>query len=239
MPAAYRYALYLAPTGPWGELGRRWLGRCPDRGLALPSPAPAGWVRAPRHYGLHATLKAPFRLAAQASPEALDETARRLARRHRPFELPLALTRLRGFLAWCVPPREQAALRSINTLAERALREADRLRAPLNEAELARRLAAQLSGAQKAMLARWGYPYALDTFTFHITLTGSLDAHDLGQAQAELARQSQAWSSQAMPVDALSVYVQPEPGADFLVARHYGFDGACADGVGAAWLSST
>lgn len=239
MPAAYRYALYLAPTGPWRELGRRWLGRCPDLGQALPSPAPADWVSAPRHYGLHATLKAPFRLATHACPEALDEMARHIARRHRPFELPLALTRLRGFLAWCVPPRAQAAQQSIKALAESALCEADGLRAPLNEAELARRLAAPLSGAQQAMLARWGYPYALNTFTFHITLTGSLDTHELDQAQAELARQSQAWASQAMPVDALSVYVQAEPGADFLVARHYGFDGACADGAGAAWLSST
>ncbi|ANY16933.1 DUF1045 domain-containing protein [Bordetella pseudohinzii] len=239
MPAAYRYALYLAPAGPWRELGRQWLGRCPDLGQDLPSPAPAAWVRAPRHYGLHATLKAPFRLAAHARPETLDDMARRIARRHRPFELPLALTRLRGFLAWCVPPWARAARQSIDALAASALRGADGLRAPLNEAELARRLAAPLSGAQKAMLTRWGYPYALDTFTFHITLTGSLDARELDQARAELARQSRAWSSQAMPVHALSVYVQPEPGADFLVARHYGFDGACADGAGAAWLSST
>ena len=35
MPLAHRYALYLAPTGPWRELGSRWLGRCADTGAAL------------------------------------------------------------------------------------------------------------------------------------------------------------------------------------------------------------
>ena len=36
MPLAHRYALYLAPTGPWREHGSRWLGRCADTGEALP-----------------------------------------------------------------------------------------------------------------------------------------------------------------------------------------------------------
>ena len=62
MPLAHRYALYLAPSGPWQEQGSRWLGRCAETGAALERqpgmPAAAQeWTRAPRHYGLHATLK--------------------------------------------------------------------------------------------------------------------------------------------------------------------------------------
>ena len=57
MPLAHRYALYLAQ-------GSRWLGRCAETGAALERqpgmPAAAQeWTRAPRHYGLHATLKPP------------------------------------------------------------------------------------------------------------------------------------------------------------------------------------
>ena len=64
MPLAHRYALYLAPSGPWQEQGSRWLGRCAETGAALERqpgmPAAAQeWTRAPRHYGLHATLKPP------------------------------------------------------------------------------------------------------------------------------------------------------------------------------------
>ena len=33
-----------------------------------------------------------------------------------------------------------------------------------------------------------------------------------------------------MPVDGVSVYVQPGPGEDFLAARHYRFDGGREDG---------
>lgn len=53
-----------APSGPWQEQGSRWLGRCAETGAALERqpgmPAAAQeWTRAPRHYGLHATLKPP------------------------------------------------------------------------------------------------------------------------------------------------------------------------------------
>ncbi|MEJ0097130.1 MAG: DUF1045 domain-containing protein [Bauldia sp.] len=40
----------------------------------------------------------------------------------------------------------------------------DRFRAPLNEGELARRLAAPLTERQRAHLDRYGYPYVLDSF---------------------------------------------------------------------------
>lgn len=238
MPAAHRYALYLAPSGPWRELGRQWLGRCAESGESLDSEAPGGWVAAPRLYGLHATLKAPFRLAGHARPEDVDAAARRVALAHRPFGLPLALARLRGFLAWRVAPDAPAARAAIDALAESALREAEPLRAPPSEAELARRLSAPLTPEQAAMLAAWGYPYALDTYAFHITLTGSLPEPELAQAQRRLEALSRGWRAEPMPVDALSVYVQPEPGADFLAARRYGFDGTTADGAGAAWMAS-
>jgi len=236
--AAHRYALYLAPTGPWLELGRAWLGRCADTGAALASEAPATWIDAPRRYGLHATLKAPFRLADHARPEDLDAVARRIARHHPPFDLPLTLARLRGFLAWRVAPHAEAAQTAVHALAQRALCEAEPLRAPLDQAELSRRLATPLTPAQQSMLHVWGYPYALDTYAFHITLTSVLADDALKQAQQILSARSQTWQARAMPVHAISIYVQPEPGADFLVARHYGFDGVNTDGAGAAWMRS-
>ncbi|MNL79433.1 hypothetical protein D3C87_2060370 [compost metagenome] len=39
-------------------------------------------------------------------------------------------------------------------------------------------------------------------------------------------------------VDGISVFVQPEPGDDFIVARHYGFNGSTTDGAGAAYLDA-
>ncbi|MCH3788369.1 DUF1045 domain-containing protein, partial [Campylobacter jejuni] len=98
------------------------------------------------------------------------------------------------------------------------------------------RQAHALSPEQQAMLARWGYPYVFDTFTFHITLTGKLDGHALEQAQAGIAAFADPLRGQRMTVPGVSVYVQPRAGADFIAARHYHFDGSHADAAGAAYL---
>lgn len=241
MPLAHRYALYLAPTGPWRDLGSRWLGRCADTGAALP-PLPGqpeaaqDWTRAPRHYGLHATLKPPFRLRAGTTPQDVDAAARRLAGADSAFAIQLDCEPLRGFLAWRIAEHDAGGRARINALAAAAVRGLDELRAPPTADELARRQPQTLSPEQQAMLARWGYPYVFDTFTFHITLTGKLEGAPLEQAQAAVAAFADPLRGQAMPVAGVSVYVQPEAGADFIAARHYGFDGTQADAAGATYL---
>jgi hypothetical protein len=54
----------------------------------------------------------------------------------------------------------------------------DAFRAPPDESELAKRRKAGLSARQEAMLTRWGYPYVMDDFRFHLTLTGRLPRAD-------------------------------------------------------------
>jgi hypothetical protein len=110
------------------------------------------------------------------------------------------------------------------------------LRAPPTPEETARRQPQSLSPAQQTMLARWGYPYVFDTYVFHITLTGKLQGEALSQAQAEIAAFADPLRGQPMAVPGVSVYVQPAPGADFVAARHYGFDGSSIDAAGAGYL---
>lgn len=241
MPLAHRYALYLAPTGPWREHGSRWLGRCADTDAPLP-PAPGqpesarAWTEAPRHYGLHATLKPPFRLRAGATPQAVDAAARELAGGIAPFEVELECETLRGFLAWRIAESDTQGQARIQALADAAVRGLDDLRAPPTPEEIARRQPQSLPPEQQAMLARWGYPYVFDTYTFHITLTGKLAGDALEQAQRGIAAFADPLRGQAMAVPGISVYVQPEPGADFVAARHYHFDGTHTDAVGADYL---
>jgi hypothetical protein len=47
----------------------------------------------------------------------------------------------------------------------------DDFRAPATDAELARRAPASLTPRQRELLKTWGYPYVLDEFRFHLTLT--------------------------------------------------------------------
>ena len=241
--AAHRYAIYLAPAEPFRSFGAQWLGRDADTGVPLPLPPgiahrPAAWVKAPAHYALHATLKPPFRLAEGTNAVMLDHAVHAFAAARSPFDAPLALRALRGFLAWCLADADSHGGRQMHALADACVREFDRFRAAPTAAEIAKRDPAKLSTAQREKLDAWGYPYVFDTFTFHITLTGMLAAADEAAALDLLASAGGKLQEQPLHVDGISVYAQAEPGADFLAARHYGFDGTRRDGAGAKWLAA-
>lgn len=82
----------------------------------------------------------------------------------------MTLARLGGFIA-LVPEQPSAGL---GELAADCVRAFDPFRMPADAAELARRRAGGLTPRQDALLAQWGYPYVMDEFRFHLTLTGKL-----------------------------------------------------------------
>lgn len=238
---AHRYAIYLAPAGPFHTFGSQWLGRDAHSGLPLPPSAtvearPSHWVEAPARYGLHATLKPPFRLAEGTDAAMLDAAARAFAAGRQPFDATLDLRALRGFVAWCLADEDSGGAHAMHALADACVRDFERFRAPATAAEVARRDPARLSPRQQHMLREWGYPYVFDTFTFHITLTGMLAPAEQEAAVASLRADTGALLATPLAVDAISVFVQPEPGAGFVAARHYGFDGRTRDGAGRAYL---
>jgi putative phosphonate metabolism protein len=173
-----RYAIYVMPEGPLADFGAAWLGwdalagRAVDHPAMDPLPRPVAEITAsPRKYGLHATIKPPFRLADGTTLAALMADLAALCDRLAPVTLEgLTLARLGGFLA-LVPEGQTTTL---TTLAAKVVTTLDHHRAPLTEAELTRRRKSTLTPAQEAHLTRWGYPYVLDQFRFHITLTSNL-----------------------------------------------------------------
>lgn len=178
-----RYALYYAPEAgsDLARLGAAWLGRDAAGGPVVPVADVPGarpmaeLVAQARRYGLHGTLKAPFRLARGRSADDLIETATAWAAARAPVDLGvLVLADWDGFLA-LVPARQPEAL---TAFAAELVRDLDLFRAPPEPAELARRRAAGLSARQEALLAAWGYPYVMDEFRFHITLTDRLAAQE-------------------------------------------------------------
>ena len=54
------------------------------------------------------------------------------------------------------------------------VRATDPLRAPLSAAEIARRRPDRLTKRQRRLLNRWGYPFVMQEFRFHMTLTDRL-----------------------------------------------------------------
>lgn len=228
MTADIRYALYLVPPRDsvlW-EQACRWLGRNPETAAISPQPEVPGYAaqrvrqltRSPRQYGFHATLKAPFRLAHGVDEPQLMEEVATLAGSLPAFSLPaLELGRLSGFIA--LRPAGTAA--ELMALARRCVTGLDGLRAPLEPAERERRHAAGLTPHQKDLLEQWGYPFVLDEYRFHMTLTERLDDAEA----ATLMPWLQNWLGPGLDADSseadLAVFVQPHSGADFVLRRRF------------------
>jgi len=113
----------------------------------------------------------------------------------------------------------------LQALAAACVMDFDDFRAPAAAAELAKRRAAGLTAQQEALLARWGYPYVMEAFRFHMTLTGSLaeDARQAAEAQA-LARLGGVLAA-PMVLDALTLSLQTGPGRPFIAWRRLPFGG--------------
>src|SRR6185369_16300623 len=92
-----------------------------------------------------------------------------------PVRVPALRFAMIGHFMALVPDGRFAAL---DALAADCVRLFDRFRGAPDPAELARRRAAQLSARQEQLLSEWGYPYVMEEFRLHLTLTGGLDTAD-------------------------------------------------------------
>ena len=222
-----RYAIYYAP--PEGsELERACsavLGRCARTGQALRQPCLPGveparlaeLTAAPRHYGFHGTLKPPFFLADGTTEAGLLDAVARLAAGRRAFDLPpLRLETIGPFLA--LTP--SAPCPELEDLARACVIGLDRFRRPPAPEELARRRARGLTPAQDRLLLRWGYPYVLEEFRFHLTLTGSIrDVEERRRVRAALGNLLSPLLPQTATVRNISVFRQPYTEQPFTLLR--------------------
>lgn len=231
-----RFAIYYAPPAGscWWNEGSRWLGRDAITGRRLNAPQVPGLSRAlhdvtldPRRYGLHATLKAPMRLAPQARIGDLTGIAKAVAARYAPFDLAVHTDvvdtdngKRPGFVA-LRPSLGAAGAKAMDALAADCVRAFDDLRALPTEAELAKRHVQSLSSRQRELLARWGYPYVLDEFRFHVTLSDRVDASDATVIVDWWQPRVQALG--AMRVDSLALFVEPSPGKPFQLYERFAF----------------
>jgi putative phosphonate metabolism protein len=223
-----RYAVYFAPepNSPLARFGAAWLGYDVAAGVPVAQPVvpeiPAERLQAitadPRRYGFHATLKPPFVLAEDVGADVLDDTIATLAGRVAAFAAPrLRPACISGF--WALMLSEPCPM--LDRLAERCVSELDRFRAPPSTIELARRRSAGLSPRQEALLARWGYPYVMEEFRFHMTLTARLERDNGVEVGRVLAPLLESFCQDPLSIDAICLFRQDRREAPFRLTRRY------------------
>ena len=228
-----RFAIYAVPgTGPGDTRGtalrqraEQWLGHSVSGHPVIPA-VPAGWTRAAvdaitvnaRRYGFHATLKAPFQLADGRAPGELEAALARFAAGHQAATVPaLSLARLGRFYA-LVPGAPAAPL---HALAEAVVTGFDQFRAPPTAAETARRQPESLTPRQRELLAAWGYPYVLDEFRFHLTVTDQIPPGRQPAVERALAGWFGPDLGATVLVDSLALFTEAAPGAPFALHAVY------------------
>jgi putative phosphonate metabolism protein len=223
-----RYAIYYTPgqDEPLARIAANWLGRDPFGAATRPVEAVgdlsaaevAFHTASARRYGFHATLKAPFRLAPNETEASLRAALDAFAQATPPVVVPrLVIGQIDGFFA-LVP---EAPFAPLNSFAGEVVRSFDPFRAPLTEVEIERRSPDALKPDEFRNLCQWGYPYVFDTFRFHMTLSGRVGPQESPRLRAAIDSLFADVLRQPVPVDALTLFVESEPGAPFMVLSHH------------------
>ena len=223
-----RYAIYYvpAPDSEFGRFGAQLLGYDAYSGTEVPFPdglklSRADWLDItmdPRKYGFHATLKAPMTLAdgkteadLATACESFAATVRRI-----PVIEPV-VDAISGFIA-VIPASPSAEL---TQLAAEVTHEFDSFRAPLTPEDRARRNPAKLTPRQRDYLDRWGYPYVMEDFRFHMTLTGRLDTKRREPVMTMLRSRFSEIGLQTLAVDRIALCRQDGAHSRFRIIRDY------------------
>ncbi|MCK1425155.1 DUF1045 domain-containing protein [Bradyrhizobium sp. 182] len=223
-----RYAIYFAADAhsALSRFGAELLGYDAYTGDEVPFPREAldvapDWrdISAdPRKYGFHATLKAPMMLAPGKSEAELAAACAAFAGKERPIPaIRLVVDSISGFIAVIAAEPVDA----LQQLAADCVSEFDSFRAPLSAEDRARRKPEKLSERQRDYLDRWGYPYVMEEFRFHMTLTGRLDAERRGPILEMLRSRFAALGSKTLVIDRIVLFKQDDAKARFRIVGEW------------------
>lgn len=219
-----RYAIYFAAgaDNALSRFGAELLGYDAYSGDELSFPQDAlhiapDWrdvTADPRKYGFHGTLKAPMALAPGKTEAELVAACATFAGKARPIPVirPVVDT-ISGFIA-VIPGEPVDALQQ---LAADCVRDFDAFRTALTAEDRARRKPEKLSERQRDYLDRWGYPYVMEEFRFHMTLTGRLEAERRGPILAMLRERLARLKLDTLAIDRITLFRQDDANTRFRI----------------------
>jgi putative phosphonate metabolism protein len=224
-----RYAIYYAAPhrSALDRFGGELLGYDAWSSDDLPFPAglSADWrelTSDPRKYGFHATLKAPFALAPGKTETDLLAACADFALSPRPIPvIAPVVNSISGFLA-VVPAAPSDELLQFAADCVRAF---DGFRAPLTSEDRARRRPDRLTERQRDYLDRWGYPYVMEEFRFHMTLTGRLESGRREEVLGFLHGRFDKIGLTALAIDRIALFKQTDATSRFRMVADWGLLG--------------
>jgi hypothetical protein len=133
----------------------------------------------------------------------------------------LALKGDLGFVA--LQPSDAAP--EIDALAAACVTELDLMRAPLTGAEIAKRRRGGLDTQEEQHLRNWGYPYVLDRFRFHMTLSTGVSRLEARQICAVLEPLFEPHLDSPFRIGEIALFGDPGGGEPFRIVGRYPLGG--------------
>ena len=198
-----RYAIYYIPDMRLFQIGSHWLGWNSLLGHeTYLSNDHREITKRPRKYGFHATIKPPFSLASKFTQSELQAEFHTFCPTVSPVTGGiLKISRLGQFLA--ITQDEQP--NEVTDLAAATVSHFDKFRARLTEDDIEKRRRRTLTPLQDELMLRWGYPYVMQEFKFHMTLTGPLQNNEIDAIEHDANTRFQEFLDKPLNLASLSL----------------------------------
>ena len=198
-----RYAIYYIPDLPLFQIGSDWLGWNSLTGQETALSANHHRITdRPRKYGFHATMKPPFSLASNSTQGELQDAFQAFCATVSPATGgTLKISRLGRFLAMT----QDVQSNDVTDLAASTVSHFDKFRAPLSDNDIQKRRQRRLTPEQDALMLRWGYPYVMQEFKFHMTLTGPLQNDEIVSIEQLANTRFQEFIGQSLNIASLAL----------------------------------
>ena len=198
-----RYAIYYIPDLPLFQIGSDWLGWNSLTGQETTLSANHHRITdRPRKYGFHATMKPPFSLASNSTQGELQDAFQAFCATVSPATGgTLKISRLGRFLAMT----QDVQSNDVTDLAASTVSHFDKFRAPLSDNDIQKRRQRRLTPEQDALMLRWGYPYVMQEFKFHMTLTGPLQNDEIVSIEQLANTRFQEFIGQSLNIASLAL----------------------------------
>ena len=227
MTSFSRYAVYFSPPeeSALSKFASSWLGWNAQNAQKMSRPILkrlnsdiAELTKLQSSYGFHGTLKPPFSIVKTKDENDLKYAILKLSQSIKKFEIStIRLKILNGFVAIVAADENN----EIKNLAKKCVQELDSFRQlePLKKVQ--KRRSTGLSKSEEFNLQKWGYPYVMDSFRFHLTLTRRLNPEESKNVMEVLAAELSEILRASLPIRDICLFGESDTSGNFQIIQRF------------------